>query len=41
MNQRKLKDNTNKNKIYKGSLDCLAKVNKENSDSKTSFINFF
>lgn len=26
MNQRKLKDNTNKNKIYKGSLDCLAKT---------------
>ena len=27
MNQKKLKDHTNKDKIYKGSLDCLIKVN--------------
>ena len=26
MNQRKLKDNTNKEVIYKGSIDCFKKV---------------
>jgi len=36
MNQKKLKDNTNKDKIYKGSIDCLLKVNK-----LQNFLNFF
>ena len=26
MNQKKLKDNTNAEQIYKGSIDCLIKV---------------
>ncbi len=32
MNQQKLKNNSNSNKIYKGSIDCFIKVNINSSD---------